>query len=112
MSPVPFSLAIWERVRRLARGLRDGLSGLPGVAVHDRGVERCAIVTFTKDGEPPAALARRLRGLGINISTSTMPFARLDLEPRGLPALARASVHYYNTEAEIARFCEAVERRG
>ena len=67
---------------------------------------------MTKDGETPEALTGRLSGQGINITVSTLPFARLDLGPRGLPALARASVHYYNTEDEIARFCEAVARPG
>jgi len=33
---------------------------------------------------------------------------RLDMEKRGLGDLARASVHYYNTEQELDRFAAAV----
>jgi cysteine desulfurase / selenocysteine lyase len=53
-------------------------------------------------------LARRLASKGANISVSTQEYAPLDLRRRALPARARASVHYFNTEAEIQRFCEIV----
>ncbi len=46
----------------------------------------------------------------MNISTSTAKNARLDLATRGLTSVVRASVHYYNTQDEIARFVDAVER--
>jgi selenocysteine lyase/cysteine desulfurase len=45
----------------------------------------------------------------INVDVSTVEDTRLDFEARNLPPLVRASVHYFNTSDEIARFCEAVE---
>ncbi len=44
----------------------------------------------------------------IETSVSIMPYARLDFEERGLDEVARASVHYYNTEEEVHRFCKVV----
>ena len=100
--------AIRDRVVELAEELRRHLAALPGVTVHDKGAKRCGIVTFAKAGEAPADTQRRLQSLGINTSVSMAADARLDMEARGLPALVRASVHYYNTEEELERLCAAV----
>ncbi len=95
--------AIEERVTMLAENLRAGLLGIPGVSVHDQGVRRCGIVTFTVDGTPAQAVQQHLSEAGINTSVSLIEYAQLDLPTRGLPDLIRASVHYYNTEDEIQR---------
>lgn len=102
--------SIWERIDSLAKLLRNKLSNLPGVTVRDLGINKCGIVTFTKNGIDPSVLAKRLREKNMNVSVSLSEYARIDLEERGLPSLVRASVHYYNTEEEVERFCEEVEK--
>ncbi len=104
--------AIAGRVVALGASLRAQLTDVPGVTVHDLGRERCGIVTFTAEGVDPFALAGSLRDDGINISVSTVDFARFDFDARGLTAVNRASVHYYNTEDELTRFVDAVARAG
>ncbi|MFQ5419806.1 MAG: aminotransferase class V-fold PLP-dependent enzyme [Anaerolineae bacterium] len=100
--------AIWQRIGSLAHGLRERLAELPGVTVYDKGKVQGGIVTFTVDGMSPGHIKNALREQAINVSTTTRFSTRLDMESRGLDEMVRASVHYYNTEAEIERFCTAV----
>jgi len=101
--------AIWARVRALAKALRARLEGLPGVTVHDLGRERCGIVSFAVQGWRPETLRCALAEQRINVSTSTRSSTMLDMDDRGLTDLVRASVHYYNSEEEVERFCEVLE---
>ncbi len=99
---------IWESVHKLAEVLRERLNGLGFVSVHDQGALRCGIVTFAVEGVGAEEVQRRLAAGGINVTVSLSEYARLDMEDRGLDSLVRASVHYYNTEDEVERFCEAL----
>jgi selenocysteine lyase/cysteine desulfurase len=96
------------RLCALAAGLREALAALPGVLVRDQGAVRGGIVTFTRDGEPAAALSARLQSLGFNTSVSRAHWAPLDFAARGLPEMVRASVHAFNSEDEVAHFAAAV----
>ncbi len=101
--------AIAHWVATLAGMLRERLAAIPGVTVYDAGEHRCGIVTFAAGRRPgaeeiKAALAEDAVNVGLSGRASTL----LDAEARDLPALVRASVHYYNTEAEVGRFCELV----
>ncbi len=95
--------AISERVAELAAALREELGRIPGVTVHDAGERRCGIVTFASDRVSPWEIQERLRTRSINVAITQTRHSRLDMEARGLDSLVRASVHYYNTEDEIAR---------
>jgi len=88
--------AIRQRVFGLAAQLRGGLAGLAGVTVHDRGREQCGIVTFSVEGRSAEDITAALAAQGMNVWV--------------VSRLVRASVHYYNTRAEVERFCEQVWR--
>jgi selenocysteine lyase/cysteine desulfurase len=100
--------ATWARIQSLAASLRAQLATIPGVTVRDIGAEQCGIVTFTVDGHAPDDIQQALAAQAINVTTTTVRGTRLDMEARALTAMVRASVHYYNSEDEIARFCAAL----
>ena len=100
--------AIRERVYLLAARLRERLAALPGITLRDKGAERCGIVTFTAAGCAAALIRQVLLSQAINVSVSSYAGTRLDMEARRLPGVVRASVHCYNSEEEIERFCAAL----
>jgi selenocysteine lyase/cysteine desulfurase len=99
---------IWERIQSLADSLRIRLRKIPGVTVRDQGAVQCGIVTFTVDGYEPARLKSEFLKKSINVTVSDRDTTRLDMEARNLENLVRASVHYYNSEEEVERFCVAL----
>jgi cysteine desulfurase / selenocysteine lyase len=101
---------IWPRVRSLGEQLRSRLLEQGGIAIHDLGSERCGIVTFTVEGISAVDIQKRLAAEKINVTVSFADSNRLDLPSRDLTQLVRASVHYFNTEDEIDRFCAAIRK--
>jgi selenocysteine lyase/cysteine desulfurase len=104
---------IEARVTNLAAKLREALAAVPGITLHDLGRRKSGIVTFQKADEAPEKLKLRLRAAKINVSVSGKTSAQLDFTRRGLSQVVRASVHYFNTEDEIAAFSRFIraERR-
>jgi selenocysteine lyase/cysteine desulfurase len=100
---------IWARVQQLASSLRQQLRQIPGVTVRDKGAVQGGIVTFTIDEANLKAVQQQLRQQQINVTTSTTFSTRLDMEDRQLTEVLRASIHYFNTDEEIGRFCAAID---
>ena len=100
---------IWRRIKALSYQLRSQLTTLPGVIVRDRGITQCGIVTFTIEGHDPENIKRELATSHINVSVAVRSSALLDMDARKLTSIVRASVHYFNSEEEIERFCQQIE---
>lgn len=101
---------IEARIVCLAEALRATLAAIPGVAVHDLGQRKSGIVSFTKQGKGAGTIKRALAARHVNVSVSGASSTLLDMSVRGLDDVVRASVHYYNTEDEVARFAKAVAK--
>ena len=96
--------AIQARVYELADVLRRRLAEINGVTVTDQGVEKCGIVTFTAEQMPAVEIKTRLREKQINVSVSSGSGSLVSFQQRGLTAVVRASLHYYNITEEIDSF--------
>ncbi len=95
---------IERRITILAERLRSGLRGIDQIILHDKGNRKGGIIGFSHPIMPANLLKTRLREKGINISVSHREMTAYDAQARRLPALARASVHYYNSEDEVDCF--------
>ena len=95
---------LWE----LGAEVRARLDVMPGVTVHDKGLNRGGIVTFTVENMTATEVKASLSADRINTSVSVASTSRYDLGDRGLDEVVRASVHYYNTLEEVSRFETAV----
>ncbi|MDE1146058.1 MAG: aminotransferase class V-fold PLP-dependent enzyme [Azospirillaceae bacterium] len=102
--------AIRGRIQAVADDLRTQLSAIPGVAVRDIGAPdtRSGLVSFTVDGWTGSAVRARLLDHGITIGANGIPYTPLDMTARGLTEIARASVSYLTTDAELDRLLKAV----
>jgi selenocysteine lyase/cysteine desulfurase len=99
---------IERRVQELGALLRERLGEVKGVTIQDLGRVRSGLVTFTCVGHTAGDVMQDLKEQGIAVRVSDRSSTLIDMERRGFEELVRASVHYYNTEEEIERLCEAV----
>ena len=95
-------------MQALAADLRGRLGELPRVEVHDRGLVLGGTVTFTVAGLTGDEVKSALAAERINVSVSPALVCAAATERRGQPRLVRASVHYYNTDAELDRLVRVV----
>lgn len=102
--------AVEARVVALGESLRSLLGDVDGVTVRDVGSRRCGIVTFTVDGVEPQQVIDELHADRVNVWKTSGAGNPLDLGARGIDGVVRASVHYYNTDAELTRCAELVGR--
>jgi selenocysteine lyase/cysteine desulfurase len=103
---------MWQRIQQLASHLRHRLADIPGMTPRDLGAIKSGIVTFTHQNSSAAQVQQWLAGQEkrINVTTSTFRSTLLDMQHRDLAEVSRASLHAYNTEAEIDTMIEALIR--
>ncbi|MBH68880.1 MAG: aminotransferase [Rhodospirillaceae bacterium] len=101
---------IQERVFELADTLREGLSNLFKIKLTDQGQVKCGIVTFQHQSLNAEEIKRILLSEGINVSVSSGSGMKLSYLQRGIDSLIRASLHYFNTNEEIAKFLAIISK--
>lgn len=100
--------AIWERVQQQGERLRERLLAIEGVRVHDVGLVRGGIVTFSREGVPSEQIRAALSAETINTSLSNIYSTYLDPAQEALGTYIRASVHYITTDKEIDQLIDVV----
>lgn len=101
---------MWARIQELAARLRTMIGALEGFAVHDQGETRSGIVTFSHVALSAPEIVARLRSVhSINTSVSASQLTRSALIATGVTHMVRASVHAYNTTAELDALIEALD---
>jgi len=101
---------IRERIRHLAKQLRDQLADVPGLTLHDLGSEQSGLVSFGVAGREAGNVRSELASSRIAVGANGPAYTPLDMKARGLNGIVRASVSYLNTEEEISRLVLAVRK--
>lgn len=89
--------AVEEAVRERSEYLRTALRGIDGVTVHDLGVRKSGIVSFTVDGRIPIDVRDALAEKDVTVTVSHRRSTLKDMNQRGLDSVIRASPHYFVT---------------
>ncbi|GAB3931201.1 aminotransferase class V-fold PLP-dependent enzyme [Mucilaginibacter myungsuensis] len=101
---------IWQRIQHLSAQLRQQLSAIEDVTVTDTGSVQSGIVTFTVAGVESTAVKAKLTEKHINVSVGLPMSTPYYMSKHQLSSVVRASVHYYNTEEEVAILCREIRQ--
>lgn len=93
---------IADRIDMLGRQLRQRLSYVPGVELAETATPNSAIVPFSVQGRTSEEVVSWLRVNGVNTSGVLPLPSGFDPDKRNTEPLVRASLHYYNTDDELA----------
>ncbi len=101
--------AIAAREANLRDAMRTALRDVPGLRLIGTARERAAVFSFVVDGAHAHDLATLLDNDGVAVR-SGHHCAHPTMQFFGMPATARASLAFYNTEDEIAVFIAALAK--
>ncbi|MCC8402819.1 aminotransferase class V-fold PLP-dependent enzyme [Paraburkholderia sp. MMS20-SJTN17] len=99
---------IRAQIDRIAQTLREQLAVMPGVSVLDQGIERSGLVSFNVAGMDALSVRRSLAAQGITIGSNGVAYTPFDMTNRGLAQIARASVSYLTSDAEIDKLLAGI----
>lgn len=100
---------IWVRIQYLAALMRAELRKINDITVCDFGDQQCGIITFTVKDTDSLLIKGKLAEKNINVSVGQAYSTLYYMNKNHLTTVVRASVHYYNTEAEIEVFISALQ---
>ncbi|MBS1668523.1 MAG: aminotransferase class V-fold PLP-dependent enzyme [Bacteroidetes bacterium] len=92
----------------LIKTLRDGLAGIDGVMVLDKGSVKSNIVTFHKNGIELNEMERILKKEKVFYSVTKKEYAIIDFTKKGVDWAIRISPHYFNTLEEIKKTIDII----
>lgn len=95
--------------QELTRYAVETLSRVPGLTVHGLAPERGGAISFAMDGIHPHDVAHFVDRDGIAIRAGHMCAQPL-MRKRGVTALSRASLYFYNTRAEVDALAASLAR--
>ncbi|HER09911.1 MAG TPA: cysteine desulfurase, partial [Bacteroides sp.] len=100
---------IREYEANLIRFMLEKLDGIPGLALFGRARQRISVFSFLLDQTHPYDAGMILDKMGIAVRTGTHCTQPV-MDHFGITGTIRASLVFYNTEEEVVRFAEGVEK--
>ncbi len=101
---------ISEREHELTARAESVLDAMDGVCVLGRPTRRAGCVSFVVEGVHPFDVATLLDARGVAVRSGNLCAQPLLHETLGIQNVVRVSPAFYNTEEEIDRFAEELER--